>query len=50
MGFGQMEVRQVVNLGGRWYLLLGSGTGTRGARWRDPRAIEVLPDGALRVR
>jgi beta-fructofuranosidase len=29
MGFGQMEVPQVLQLGGRWYLLFSSDTGTQ---------------------
>jgi beta-fructofuranosidase len=35
MGFGQMEVPQLVQLGGRWYLLFCSDLETQGVRWRD---------------
>ena len=35
MGFGQMEVPQLVPLHGRWYLLFCSDIETQGARWRD---------------
>ena len=34
MGFGQMEVPQLVHLGGRWYLLFCSDIETQGARRR----------------
>jgi len=37
MGFGQMEVPQVLEAGGRWYLLFSTDTGTQGEMRRAAR-------------
>ena len=44
--FGQLEVPQVVEIEGRWYLLFASGADTHSAAWRD-RGIGVAQTGTF---